>query len=44
VAVTLRGYARPPRRELDWAPSKSFEQIVNEMVQSDLRSLQEGGR
>ncbi len=43
-AVTLRGDASFARRELGWAPSKSFEEVVKEMVESDLRLLQEGGR
>ncbi|MFN2645566.1 MAG: GDP-mannose 4,6-dehydratase [Burkholderiales bacterium] len=42
-AVTLRGDASLARRELGWAPSKGFEQVVKEMVESDLRLLQEVG-
>ena len=43
-AVTLCGDSRLARRELGWAPSKSFEEIVKEMVESDLRALQDGRR
>jgi GDPmannose 4,6-dehydratase len=39
-AVALCGDATRARRELGWAPTRTFEQIVEEMVQSDLRLLQ----
>jgi GDP-D-mannose dehydratase len=39
-AVELRGDASLARRELGWAPSKRFE----EMVESDLRALQDSRR
>jgi GDPmannose 4,6-dehydratase len=32
-----RGDSRKVRRELGWCPSKSFEDMVNEMVDADLR-------
>jgi GDPmannose 4,6-dehydratase len=43
-AVELRGDATLARKELGWAPSKSFEDLVAEMVESDLRALQNGRR
>lgn len=43
-AVELRGDAALARKELGWAPSKTFEAMVTEMVESDLRALQDGGR
>jgi GDPmannose 4,6-dehydratase len=38
--VPLCGDASLAARELGWAPSRKFEQIVEEMVQSDLALLQ----
>ena len=38
-SVLLCGDASLARRELGWAPSKSFEQIVEEMVRSDIELL-----
>ena len=38
-AVELRGDASLARRDLGWAPSKRFEEMVAEMVESDLRAL-----
>jgi GDPmannose 4,6-dehydratase len=35
-AVPLCGDARLARRELNWAPTKSFEEIVKEMVLADI--------
>ena len=43
-AVELRGDATLARKELGWAPSKTFEDLVAEMVESDLRALQNGSR
>jgi GDPmannose 4,6-dehydratase len=43
-AVELRGDATLARKELGWAPSKYFEDLVAEMVESDLRALQNGRR
>lgn len=43
-AVELRGDASLARKELGWAPSKTFEDLVAEMVESDLRALQNGRR
>jgi len=43
-AVELRGDATLARKELGWAPSKTFEDLVAEMVESDLRALQNGRR
>lgn len=43
-AVELRGDATLARKELGWAPSKSFEDLVAEMVESDLRAMQNGRR
>ena len=43
-AVELRGDASLARRDLGWAPSKRFEDMVVEMVESELRALQSGGR
>lgn len=43
-AVELRGDATLARKELGWAPSKTFEDLVAEMVESDLRALQDGRR
>lgn len=41
--VPLCGDASRARREIGWAPSKSFEQIVDEMVRADLQLLQRSG-
>jgi GDPmannose 4,6-dehydratase len=41
--VLLCGDASRARRDLGWAPSKTFEQIVEEMVLADLRLLQRSG-
>ena len=41
-AVELRGDATLARKELGWAPSKTFEDLVAEMVESDLRALEDG--
>lgn len=41
--VPLCGDAALARRELDWAPSKSFEEIVEEMVLADLQLLKRSG-
>jgi GDPmannose 4,6-dehydratase len=38
--VPLCGDASVARRELDWAPSKAFEEIVREMVLADLELLE----
>ena len=43
-AVELRGDASLARRDLGWAPSKRFEEVVAEMVESDLRAFQGGAR
>jgi GDPmannose 4,6-dehydratase len=43
-AVELRGDASLARRELGWAPSTTFEDLVTEMVESDLRALRESRR
>ena len=40
-AVTLCGDASRARRELAWAPSKAFADIVEEMVLTDLKLLRE---
>lgn len=40
--VLLCGDAALARRELGWAPSKSFEQIVEEMVLADLELVKQG--
>lgn len=37
---TLRGDAARARRELGWAPKTSFDQLVREMVQEDLKIAQ----
>jgi GDPmannose 4,6-dehydratase len=37
--VLLCGDASLARRELDWAPSKRFEEIVADMVLADIRLL-----
>lgn len=42
-AVPLCGDASLARRELDWASSKGFEEIVAEMVLADLRLLEQSG-
>jgi GDPmannose 4,6-dehydratase len=42
-AVPLCGNASLARRELDWAPSKTFEAIVEEMVLADLQLLEQSG-
>jgi len=42
-AVSLCGDASLARRELGWAPSKTFEQVVEEMVLADLRLLEQSG-
>jgi len=42
-AVPLCGDAGLARRELDWAPSKTFEAIVAEMVLADLQLLKQSG-
>jgi GDPmannose 4,6-dehydratase len=42
-AVPLCGDAALARRELGWAPSKTFEQIVEEMVLADLQLLKKSG-
>ena len=34
-----RGDSSKVRRELGWCPSKSFEDMVNEMVDADLRLI-----
>lgn len=39
-AVPLCGDASRARRELDWAPSKGFEEIVAEMVLADVELLE----
>jgi GDPmannose 4,6-dehydratase len=39
-AVALCGDASLARRELDWAPSKGFEDIVKEMVLADVELLE----
>ena len=41
--VLLCGDASRARRELGWAPSKTFEQIVEEMVQTDIELLKRSG-
>lgn len=41
--VLLCGDASRARRELGWAPSKTFEQIVEEMVLADLQLLKRSG-
>jgi GDPmannose 4,6-dehydratase len=41
--VPLCGDAGRARRELGWAPSKNFEQIVEEMVRSDIDLLGKSG-
>jgi GDPmannose 4,6-dehydratase len=41
--VLLCGDASRARRELAWAPSKTFEQIVEEMVLADLQLLKRSG-
>ncbi len=41
--VLLCGDAGRARRELGWAPSKTFEQIVEEMVLADLQLLKRSG-
>lgn len=41
--VPLCGDASLARRELGWAPSKSFEAMVEEMVQADLQLLRQAG-
>jgi GDPmannose 4,6-dehydratase len=43
-AVELRGDATLARKALGWAPSKKFEDLVAEMVESDLRALRNGRR
>jgi len=40
-SVLLCGDASLARRELGWAPSRSFERIVEEMVQADLQLLKQ---
>ena len=42
-AVALCGDASLARRELGWAPSKSFEEIVEEMVRADIHLLKRSG-
>jgi GDPmannose 4,6-dehydratase len=42
-SVPLCGDATLARRELGWAPSKNFEQIVDEMVRADLDILKRTG-
>ena len=37
-----RGDSSKIRRELGWCPSKSFEEMVNEMVDADLRLVDSG--
>jgi len=39
--VSLCGDSSLARRELGWAPTKTFEQVVEEMVLSDLRLLEQ---
>ena len=41
--VPLCGDASRSRRELGWAPSRTFEQIVEEMVRQDLELLKQSG-
>lgn len=41
--VVLCGDATLARRELGWAPSRTFEEIVREMVLADLQLLKDGG-
>jgi len=43
-SVELRGDASLAHRDLGWAPSKSFEDVITEMVESDLCLLQGGER
>jgi len=40
--ILLCGDASRARRELNWAPTKTFEEIVTEMVLSDIRLLKRG--
>ena len=42
-AVPLCGDATRARRELGWAPSKTFEQIVEEMVLADIQLQKKSG-
>jgi len=41
--VVLCGDAALARRELGWAPSRTFEEIAREMVLADLQLLKDGG-
>ncbi|MEQ9640007.1 MAG: GDP-mannose 4,6-dehydratase [Alphaproteobacteria bacterium] len=40
----LLGDASKARKKLGWTPTIGFEQLVEEMVDSDLRAMTEGGR
>jgi GDPmannose 4,6-dehydratase len=39
----LQGDASKAKSMLGWAPTRSFEQVVHEMVDEDVRRLQESG-
>ena len=39
---TLRGDSKKAKRNLGWKPKKNFKELVKEMVENDIKSIEKG--